>query len=171
MFSTRAWQARGAVRGEGHGRRGATGVSWAGVWTGKGRRRERVRPLPLLSPAAPVPQREAVLPEAQGVQGEARRASGRCAGGGSASFRFWSGFRCSCFLVRCLAGIWGVSGEQDTPDACPFWGSLSAGPAVRPGVPRAGCSPHQQQHPGPVASLFPPKNELALGAGFRIAAL
>lgn len=76
MFSTRAWRARGAVRGEGHGRRGATGVSWAGVWTGEGRRRERVQPLPLLSPAALVPQQEAVLPEAQGVQGEARRASG-----------------------------------------------------------------------------------------------
>lgn len=37
--------------------------------------------------------------------------------GGSACFGFWSGFRCSCFLVRCLAGIGGVSGERDVPDA------------------------------------------------------
>lgn len=132
-----------------------------------GRGVDRRGPPPRASPAsAPAQPRGSGAP----ARGCASRGS-RCAGGGSASFRFWSGFRCSCFLVRCLAGIWGVSGEQDTPDARPFWGSLSAGPAVRPGAPRAGCSSHEQQHPGPVASLFPPKNELALGAGFRIAAL
>lgn len=104
MFSTRAWQARGAVRGEGHGRRGATGVSWAGVWTGEGRRRERVRPLPLLSPAAPVPQREAVLPEAQGVQGEARRASGRCAGGRLGELQVLIRFSLQLFSCQMLGG-------------------------------------------------------------------
>lgn len=75
MFLTRAWRAQGAVRGEGHGRRGATGVSWAGVWTGEGRRRERVQ---ASTPAQP---RGSGAP----ARGCASRGS-RCAGGGSARF-------------------------------------------------------------------------------------